>query len=269
MSALAALLSDLSLAPAELVRVHQTRGSVPRGTDAWMAVFQDHIVGTVGGGRLELDAIAYARTRLHSGTVQAKEVRRFALGPSLGQCCGGEVHLQFATVSAADIPQLTIELRAHHRPLAVFGGGHVGRAVVAACAPLPFDITWIDSRDHVFPDAPFANVQCEHSSPVDAAVADIAPDSSVLIMSFSHAEDLDVVAACLRRVRARDDLAFVGLIGSATKWASFQARLRERGFAQTELDRITCPIGLPGIRGKAPEVIAASVAAQLLQRLPA
>jgi xanthine dehydrogenase accessory factor len=86
----------------------------------------------------------------------------------------------------------------------------------------------------------------------------------VLIMSFSHAEDLDIVAACLLRQRERGDLPFVGLIGSRTKWATFRHRLEARGFSAAELAHITCPIGLPGIQGKAPEVIAASVAAQLL-----
>jgi xanthine dehydrogenase accessory factor len=87
----------------------------------------------------------------------------------------------------------------------------------------------------------------------------------VLIMSFSHAEDLDIVAACLRRLRERGDLPYVGLIGSRTKWATFRHRLQERGFAEEELARITCPIGIPGITGKQPEVIAVAVAAQLLQ----
>ena len=73
--------------------------------------------------------------------------------------------------------------------------------------------------------------------------------------------------ACLRRLRERGDLPFVGLIGSKTKWATFQRRLQERGFTPAELERITCPIGVPGITGKAPEVIAVSVAAQLLQTL--
>jgi xanthine dehydrogenase accessory factor len=108
---------------------------------------------------------------------------------------------------------------------------------------------------------------CEHSEPVQAAVAGLAPQSRVLIMSFSHAEDLDVVAACLTRQRAQADLPFVGLIGSKTKWAAFSHRLRARGFTPAELAHITCPIGVPGITGKEPEVIAVAVAAQLLQTL--
>ena len=84
-------------------------------------------------------------------------------------------------------------------------------------------------------------------------------------MSFSHAEDLDVVAACLKRQRKRGDLRFIGLIGSRTKWATFRHRLEERGFTPHELAQVTCPIGVPGIEGKEPEVIAVAVAAQLLQ----
>jgi len=108
-------------------------------------------------------------------------------------------------------------------------------------------------------------VQCEHSSPVQAAVPLLAPGACVLVMSFSHAEDLDVVAACLARLRQHDDLPYIGLIGSATKWATFRKRLHERGYADAELARVTCPIGLSGIRRKEPEAIAVGVAAQLLQ----
>ena len=89
----------------------------------------------------------------------------------------------------------------------------------------------------------------------------------ILIKSFSHAEDLDVVAACLRRQRQQQDLRFIGLIGSKTKWATFSHRLAERGFSPAELAHVTCPIGVPGIHGKQPEVIAVAVAAQLLQTL--
>jgi xanthine dehydrogenase accessory factor len=100
---------------------------------------------------------------------------------------------------------------------------------------------------------------------VQAAVPQLAPHTRVLVMSFSHAEDLDIVAACLKRLREKDDLPYVGLIGSKTKWATFRHRLQQRGFAEEELARITCPIGIPGIAGKQPEVIAASVVAQVLQ----
>ncbi|MFI4928561.1 MAG: xanthine dehydrogenase accessory protein XdhC, partial [Burkholderiales bacterium] len=182
----------------------------------------------------------------------------------LRRICGGVVHLAFERVGAADAPQIAQRLQAHFAPLALFGGGHVGKALIQVLGPLPFAITWIDSRDEIFPAAVPDNVRCEHSDPVQAAVADLAPGSRVLVMSFSHAEDLDIVAACLKRLRERGDLPYIGLIGSQTKWATFRHRLEDRGFGAGELARITCPIGIPGITGKQPEVIAVAVAAQLL-----
>jgi xanthine dehydrogenase accessory factor len=249
-----------------LVSVETTKGSAPRETGAWMAVFAAGVAGTIGGGHLEFQAIAEARRRLSGAAGEA--VQQYALGPSLGQCCGGVVRLRYERVGAADIPALQERLAPRLAPLALFGGGHVGKALVNALVPLPFAITWIDSRDEIFPERVPPNVVCEHSDPVHAAVPELAAGSRVLIMSFSHAEDLDVVAACLRRLRERDDLSYVGLIGSKTKWATFRHRLEERGFTESELGRVTCPIGLPGITGKEPEVIAASVAAQILQLAP-
>ena len=258
----------LTRQPAVLVRVEATQGSVPREAGAWMAVFGDALIGTVGGGNLEFQAIAQARAMLGASLPrQAASSRRFALGPALGQCCGGAVDLRFEHVSAGDVPALAEQPGGGLTPVALFGGGHVGNAVIEVLASLPFDVTWIDSRDAVFPTVVPAGVACEHSAPLDSAVAGLAPGSRVLIMSFSHAEDLDVVAACLARQRGRADLPYIGLIGSKSKWATFQRRLGARGFSAAELAHVTCPIGIPGISGKEPEVIAVAVAAQLLQTL--
>lgn len=255
--------TQLAREDAVLVTVEATKGSVPRERGAWMVVFAGRVVQTIGGGHLELQAIEEARRRLAGAS--GDPVLRFPLGPALGQCCGGVVHLRFDKLSAADAVSLPQRLRQGDTPVALFGGGHVGRAIVNVLGTLPFAVTWIDSRDEIFPPQVPDNVACEHSDPVQAAVADLAPGSRVLVMSFSHAEDLDIVAACLKRLRARDDLPYVGLIGSRTKWATFRHRLEERGFGEADFARVTCPIGVPGIRGKEPEVIAVAVAAQLLQ----
>lgn len=258
-------LNRLANEAAVRVSVQATQGSVPRGPGTHMLVFARGEEGTIGGGHLEYQALAQAR-RLLAGELVPTHFRQ-VLGPSLGQCCGGVVELLLECVDAGDVARLRDVLMPPRTPLALFGGGHVGRAIVNALAPLPFAVRWIDSRDEIFPvDVP-DGVDCEHSNPVQAAVADLAPGSRVLIMSFSHAEDLDIVVACLKRLRARNDLPFVGLIGSKTKWATFRHRLEERGFAAKEIARITCPIGVPGIAGKEPEVIAVAVAAQLLQTL--
>ncbi len=262
------LLGGLSDAPAVRIVVAEVQGSGPREPGAWMAVFADTLVGTIGGGHLEFEAIAHARALLGGQPVERR--RRFALGPALGQCCGGVVHLAFEPLAAADRDRLRAQAQRElqsQMPVALFGGGHVGRAIVQLLGTLPVRTTWIDSRDEIFPADLPANAQAEHSDPVQGAVADLAPGSRVLIMSFSHAEDLDIVAACLKRLRDRDDLPFVGLIGSKTKWATFRHRLEARGFSQAELAQVTCPIGVPGIAGKEPEVIAVAVAAQLLQTL--
>lgn len=261
---LSLLAQSLSHGPAVLVSVVAAQGSVPREVGAWMAVFAQHQVGTIGGGQLEWQATALARQALQ-GEASLPLRQRMALGPSLGQCCGGAVALNFEAVAAHDLPMLRSRLEPQLQPVALFGGGHVGRALVEVLSRLPFALRWVDSRDEVFPADLPEQVVCEHSDPVQAAVVDLQPHSQVLIMSFSHAQDLDVVAACLQRLRVRDDLPFMGLIGSASKWATFQRRLQEKGFADEEIQRITCPIGLPGISGKQPEVIAVSVAAQLLK----
>jgi xanthine dehydrogenase accessory factor len=263
-----ALVERLVREPAVLVTVDATQGSAPREAGAWMAVFADGTgIGTVGGGQLEFEAIDIARRGLAGAPLEAR--RRFALGPSLGQCCGGVVHLRFEALRSADAAALRSRLEAaadaRRLPVALFGGGHVGHAIVNALIPLPVAIHWIDSRDEVFPAALPRWVAAEHSAPVHAAVADLAPRSRVLIMSFSHAEDLDIVAACLQRQRERADLPFIGLIGSKSKWASFRHRLEARGFGEAELAHVTCPIGVAGVTGKEPEVIAVSVAAQLMQ----
>jgi xanthine dehydrogenase accessory factor len=260
-------LQRLALEPAVLVTVQSTQGSVPREAGTWMAVFADGLVGTIGGGRLEFEAIDEARARLAGSADQqeADAVQRYPLGPSLGQCCGGVVYLHYERVTASDDAALRAWMIAALRPVALFGGGHVGKALAEVLARLPFALHWIDSRDEIFPADVPANVMCEHSDPVQAAVADLPAGCSVVIMSFSHAEDLDIVAACLARQRAHGDLGYIGLIGSKTKWATFRHRLEHRGYREDELARVTCPIGVPGITGKEPEVIAVAVAAQLLQ----
>jgi len=267
----AELLHQLQHAEGVLVTVESVQGSGPREVGAWMAVFPHTLINTIGGGHLEFQAIDEARALLVKPATGASHedqgyTLRYALGPALGQCCGGVVHLRYEHICADDAPQLTQRLLAGSVPLALFGGGHVGRALVHVLGNLPYQVCWIDSRDEVFPVQVPANVVCEHSDPVQDAVADLPPGSAVVIMSFSHAEDLDVVAACLKRQRTRADLRYIGLIGSKTKWATFQHRLKARGFSTEEVSLVTCPIGVPGINGKEPEVIAVAVAAQLLQQ---
>ena len=148
--------------------------------------------------------------------------------------------------------------RAH---LMLFGAGHVGAAIVRALADLPCRVTWIDERDDLFPSEIPANVTVEATDTPESLVENAAPGTTFLVMTHSHALDLALSHAILSRPGTPD---WFGLIGSDTKRRQFEHRLRERGIADDRLNDMVCPIGLPGIEGKAPAVIAASVAAQLL-----
>jgi xanthine dehydrogenase accessory factor len=228
-----------------------------------MAVFADSTMGTIGGGHLEFEAIHEARARLQGK--RGEDVLRYALGPALGQCCGGAVQLRYESLNANDLEGLPKRLSGPTSDVAVFGGGHVGKALVEVLGTLPFLVTWIDSRDEIFPTDVASSVTCDHSEPVQGAVADLRPGARIVIMSFSHAEDLEIVASILKRRREGVQFPYVGLIGSKTKWATFRSRLTQRGFTDDELAHVTCPVGVQGIHGKEPAVIAVSVAAQLLQ----
>jgi xanthine dehydrogenase accessory factor len=85
---------------AALVSVVSAKGSVPRGPGTRMVVTADGVDGTIGGGHLEFSAIGIARDMLAATGEPAGELRRFPLGASLGQCCGGLVNLLFEPVAA-------------------------------------------------------------------------------------------------------------------------------------------------------------------------
>ncbi len=257
--------------PVCLVQVQQVQGSAPREVGAWMAVpvglapgSLHGLVGSIGGGHLEYQAMAHAQQVLAGR--QPHGVQRYALGPSLGQCCGGVVHLAYRVVGVQELPSLQLR-QARRLPVAVFGAGHVGQALVAALQRLPCSIVWVDSRPGLWPDSAVADActTLVQSDPVQDAVADLPAGSRVVILTHSHVEDWDISAACLARQREAGDLPFVGLIGSASKWASFRRRLLERGFDAAAVDAVQCPVGIPGIAGKEPEVIAVAIAAQLMQ----
>ena len=149
-----------------------------------------------------------------------------------------------------------------NRAVYLFGAGHVGRALVLALAPLPFAVTWIDSRSEAFPGAVPANVAVVHAGDPAAAAAQAPTGAFVVVMTHSHAMDLAITARAL----AISHIPYVGVIGSDTKRARFLSRLRAAGFQAGELDRFVCPIGLTGIRSKLPAIIAASIAADLVAR---
>jgi xanthine dehydrogenase accessory factor len=144
--------------------------------------------------------------------------------------------------------------------LFLFGAGHVGRAVVLALSQLPFSVRWIDSRADHFPNYAPANVISVRTDRPEQEIEAAPEGAFVLIMTHSHPLDYSIAAAALRR----GDLGFVGLIGSATKRARFASQALKMGLSERQIAALSCPIGLPGIKGKEPSIIAAGVVAQLL-----
>ncbi len=253
--------------PLCLVRVLGVRGSVPRGTDAALLAGADDFAGTIGGGHLEYEAIQYARQLLRQGAAASSQmVKRFALGPSLGQCCGGSVELGFQVLNdpRRAVPSLA-ELE--HRPhqLWLYGAGHVARALVHVMLPLPFEIVWVDTRDQAFPQGLPSQVRLLETEDPAAESAAAPPDVFHLVMTHSHALDFEIVHAVLKR----QDFAWCGLIGSATKRTTFERRLKARGIRESSIQRLCCPVGLSQIQGKLPGVIAVAVAGQLLEMVEA
>ena len=315
---------------AALVGVHAAKGSTPREAGARMIVRPDGAFhGTIGGGQLEWQALEWAKDALERGESRARLVDQ-ALGPDLGQCCGGRVTLLIETFGAEDRPALNALAEAEARgpfqvscrvengrvkrtvfpsplvgegrvggagaeldqrgahtptstsspqgggeqsgsswresygerttPLLLFGAGHVGRALVLALAPLPFRVQWIDSRDAAFPAHIPANVAPILSQDPASELAAASDDAFILVMTHDHALDLDITAAALRR-----PFPYVGLIGSATKRARFERRFREIGLPEGRIRSLVCPIGISGVSGKEPAIIAAATVAQVLQ----
>ena len=253
----AALLWQAERRPAVVVEVAAHRGSVPREAGTRMLVGTAEVLGTIGGGHLELRAIADARALLAGSPVAVEQ--RIPLGPALGQCCGGEVRLRFTPL--ADSRPADWDAPAPRFTLQLYGAGHVGRAIVALLEGVACRVQWIDARDDEFPREPGApHIERVCVDPVEAEVDAAPPGAFFLVLTHRHDLDFAITEAVLRR----GDFGFLGLIGSKTKRARFLRRLADRGVAPGALARLNCPIGLPGIHGKEPEVIAISVVAQLL-----
>ncbi len=228
------------------ITVAKTAGSAPRDAGTQMLVWADRTEGTIGGGRLEWEAMIAARRMLAEG--RQTQRMQMPLGPHLGQCCGGAVTLELQAAADITLPPA--------RPLWIYGAGHVGRALVHVMQPLPdFAITWVDTHADRFPET---DVETLVAADPAMIVKHAPPDAEHLIVTYSHELDLALCHALLRH-----GFQSAGLIGSATKWARFKSRLAALGHTPASISRIACPIGDPGL-GKHPAAIALGVATAMI-----
>lgn len=291
----------LNVAPTALISVLATEGSAPRGAGTRMVVSPQRQWGTIGGGELEFRATMQAKAIL-SLPRGSWRVQDYPLGPLLGQCCGGRVRLLIEHVDPAgmgwledtrDGGILVSSFRATHinrhvadgipcalpsargerpaegtrlaerlgddrKPLYLFGAGHVGQAIAYHARRLPFHLAWFDTRPE-FDMVDGAVFVAE--SDIEQCVKLAPRGAAIVILTHDHGLDYRLTRTAL----GQDGLAFVGLIGSATKRARFLSRLDRDGVVADTIRRLTCPIGAAGIAGKEPDVIAIALLAQLLQ----
>lgn len=291
--------------PAALVSVLAAEGSAPRGAGTRMLATADALYGTIGGGQLEYRAIEQARVIL-ALPPGSWRVQDYPLGPMLGQCCGGRVRLLIEHIDPGALgwladagddrilvtrltpagPDRHVSTQAtpspmsargdrprdghviaerigqYRQPLYLFGAGHVGQAIARHAAALPFRLAWFDTRP-VFETIDGVAVVPEAA--IDQCVGEAPDDAAILILTHDHGLDYRLTRAALSRSPA----AFVGLIGSATKRARFLHRLEKDEVGAEARAHLICPIGVAGITGKEPDVIAIATLAQLLQRISA
>lgn len=290
--------------PVARLIILSAKGSTPREAGAELYTTRDTQSGTIGGGTLEFEAVHMARHEMQdlqetSETGFRRLIRDFALGPDLGQCCGGHVRVlieiftpsclgALTDMKAGDAPAYCHDLRSqdlaipHHKiasgllydvkkdqlimphnpaptPVYIYGAGHVGQALIAVTAGLHIDRIWVDVSADRFPNEKPFDVTIVPAVDMSVIAAHAPKDAIHIVMTYSHQFDEAICQALL----VRGQFGHLGLIGSQTKKARFAKRLRSAGIAQAMIERLNCPIGLVQIKDKSPAHVALSIAGQI------
>lgn len=232
-----------------VVTVISVRGSVPGEAGAKMLVGGERPIGTVGGGKIEARVLAEA-ARMLEGSDRCRTTT-WNLQRDIGMTCGGEMSFLFERVAGEEGWHVVI-----------FGAGHVAQALVRVLAPMRCTVDVIDPREEWLGgivEAP--NVRRHRVEMYEEGVERVRATSFVVSVTQGHATDRPVLREVLRRM---PDVAFLGVIGSASKRAVLMRELKEDGISAERLGRIECPVGLP-IGGNDPAEIAVSITARLLE----
>lgn len=228
-----------------LITVVESRGFTPQKPGAHLLLGEDgEIIGTVGGGAIELEALEQARVLLREGGGHARVQRH--LTRELGMCCGGEMAMFVEIVEPAE-------------RMFLFGAGYIAQPLAALAAGVGFDVTVIDERPEWATAERFPRATRQVGAAEDFARSLATTDRDyALVMTHDHAVDQRLVQHLLRK-----PLKFLGMIGSVPKQRKFALRLRARGFADAEIARLRTPLGL-AIGARSPQEIAVSVMAELI-----
>ena len=233
-----------------IVTMLSVKGSAPRENGTKMIVTSDEIINSIGGGTLEMTAIEQGKKMIDQEIHH--HIEDYPLGTKLGQCCGGRVTLVYEYFANNTLP------------VAVFGAGHVARALVSLLAQLPVKVHWIDRRENEFPEIIPSNVSKVVTDDEVNAINALPNQSYILVMTHLHSLDFDIIEAALKQTNHKQ-FSYLGLIGSNTKALRFRNLLKNKKFTTEQIDTINCPIGMEDIPGKRPMEVAVSIAAELIQ----
>ena len=249
---------------AALVEVTEAKGSTPREKGAWMLVSPDAIFETIGGGQLEFRAIEQAREMLAGGGHAAG--LDIPLGPEIGQCCGGRVEVSIRRVDhdlAAELIAAAERRDAELPRVFLFGGGHVGHALASALVLLPVHVVVVETRADALEGMP-DGVEARLTPVPEEMVRGAPAGAAFVVLTHDHALDFLIVGEAL----ARADAAYVGMIGSKTKKATFKSwYLKTAAGTEESFSRLVSPIGGAEVNDKRPAVIAALAAAEIMTAL--
>ncbi|MBV1700954.1 MAG: xanthine dehydrogenase accessory protein XdhC [Hyphomicrobiales bacterium] len=243
--------------PAMVVEIKSTQGATPRDKGTAMLVTAETVHGSIGGGRMEWDAINTARKLLKS-----RDKNEHVLDVALNAYQGREGHLRLRIGVLTQSRLLNIEAfetmeEAAMPTVLLFGAGPVGQSLMKALAPLPLHSRWIEDRQHFA--AGEEVVQTPH---VLDEVAKAPAHSAFAVMTYSPTLDHLICASVLER----GDFAYLGVVGSEARKQNLVASFRQLQIPEAQIARIACPMG--GARlDKRPEVIAALAAAEILLAL--
>ncbi|MBT5980199.1 MAG: xanthine dehydrogenase accessory protein XdhC [Acidiferrobacteraceae bacterium] len=291
--------------PAVLAIICGERGSTPRESGSWILIGQTQSLGSIGGGELERTIIEAGQAMLAGNGDWARSIVHCVLGPDMRQCCGGTLEIMLqpidasaslwlqkardkqrtgtqvnvlfnkthiatppsvidhgkpSTVSADAVYILPL---ADHRPaLALFGAGHVGRALCTMASQLPLRLSVFDSRKDQCTQVP-ASHNIDVHTPYDLLpiAQELRHHDAALVMTHSHALDYELCRILLTNTALR----YTGLIGSQAKARRFRKALKKDGLTDTQIARLTSPIGAGAAAGKEPGVIALGVLPEILK----
>lgn len=236
--------------PFVAVTVVDTLGSTPQDRGAKMLVNAGgRVYGTVGGGKVELRAIAEAQQLLVDTGAPKTRFVQWSLEKDIGMTCGGTVRVYFEAFNIA------------RWNIVIFGAGHCALALIELLLKVDCRITCIDPRDEWLARLPDSSKLQKILTPdMPAQVSAIPEGAYVLLMTMGHTTDKPILIEILRS----RTFPYVGVIGSNAKAKRLRADVLAAGLPEEMTRAYFCPVGLD-FGTNHPQEIAISISAQLLQ----